>query len=186
MEDEILYLKKPLLLAKQDRLAKQQLMKANKAAAVAISNGNVNYPFQCCPTYETSFAPILGMTRQGRMLKLMPIVMTSGGGQSQIFNAIYCMPQIDNKPCRYIDDKIQPISRCVQQYAYEQAIIEAEDDHHYPITPAAAAARVGMRDTFGLVVTVVGGGGGEQHDVYIDYIRVPSGCKCEIGFESAS
>ena len=34
-----------------------------------------------------------------------------------------------------------------------------------------------MRDTFGLVVV---GGGGEQHDVYIDYIRVPSGCNCVV------
>lgn len=85
---------------------------------------------------------------------------------SIVYNNIYfcqvsCRPDVENKPCRFIERRLHNQSRCVQTFSYTYALVRdggSGGGHQFP-GPAP-----------------LGGGGSWA----MDYIQVRSGCRCAL------
>ncbi|EFN61693.1 hypothetical protein EAG_12697 [Camponotus floridanus] len=131
--------------------------------------GEDGHPVHCCPVILEMVEPIGGRTRQDMYVELY-----RDGENVQRFFEHSCRPDVLDKPCRFIDRKLSNQSRCVQQFSYTYALvansggkIEMEEHrrhhhkqfHHFPAFTGNSVS--GSRYT-------------------LDYIRVRSGCSCEI------
>ena len=162
MDEEIMYLRKPQLAktaAPTDVVAASPL-----AASLVVADEQQlgRKPSQCCPTYQRPFSPPLsGITENGSMLDLVRYNATQDDdGLIQSFTATYCMPHIEDKPCRFIVSKIQSFSRCVQQYEYIMPALVKADQYE----DGGKGSPIRVRDELAV----------------LDYILVPSGCQCEL------
>lgn len=89
--------------------------------------GPEDLPVACCPTIEYHIAPEGGSSRDNMYVELYRDNMTN-----QTFYEVSCHPDIVDKPCRFIDRKNVPISRCVQEYSYSYALIKDPLYEHQP------------------------------------------------------
>ncbi|XP_051174571.1 uncharacterized protein LOC127290183 [Leptopilina boulardi] len=134
---------------------------------IRLEGGEDGVAVDCCPTIEEMSEPVGGRNRQDMYVELY-----RDGENAQRFFEYSCRPDVLDKPCRFIDRKLNEQSRCVQQFSYSYAIIQSSEikdgehtrhhhrQHHFPAFPGSAAAS-GSSWT-------------------LDYIKVRSGCSCEI------
>ncbi|KAL2713099.1 uncharacterized protein V1478_017292 [Vespula squamosa] len=122
----------------------------------------------CCPTIEEMVEPVGGRNRQDMYVELY-----RDGENAQRFFEYSCRPDVLDKPCRFVDRKLSNQSRCVQKFSYTYAIVENPGtkggneehrrhhhrEHRFPTFPGNTVS--------GSTWT-------------LDYIRVRSGCSCEI------
>ncbi|KAL6257066.1 hypothetical protein P5V15_012001 [Pogonomyrmex californicus] len=129
--------------------------------------GEDGLPVDCCPTVEEMVEPVGGRNRQDMYVELY-----RSGKDAQRFFEYSCKEDVVDKPCRFVDWKFRNQSRCVQKFSYVYAIIESSErieveehrrhhhrEHHHFPSP----------------LNIVNGTGWT-----LDYIRVRSGCSCEI------
>ena len=81
--------------------------------------GEEGLPVDCCPTIEEMVEPQGGRNRQDMYVELY-----RDGENAQRFFEYSCRPDVLNKPCRFIDRKLQAQSRCVQKFSYTYAIVQ--------------------------------------------------------------
>jgi hypothetical protein len=72
----------------------------------------------CCPTVKRRFAPLGGLSREGKLLELYRDV-----NAVQRFYETICHPSVADMPCRFIDQSVWR-SKCVQNYTYMYAIVK--------------------------------------------------------------
>ena len=95
---------------------------------------------ECCPTIVEVITTLGGVDRNGMIVELMRFDDNVG----QKFYEISCRNDVVDKPCRFIEKMLRPVSRCVQQYTYAYGAVK------------------------------------KRSTVRFEYIRVRSGCACEI------
>ena len=98
---------------------------------------------ECCPTVIEMVQPSGGVNMEGHIVELF-----RHGDIDQRIYEHSCRPDVLEKPCRFVEKVLRPISRCVQQFSYTYAVV---GDHP-----------------------------GGLNDWRLDYIRIRSGCSCEI------
>ena len=81
--------------------------------------GEEGLPVDCCPTIEEMVEPQGGRNRDDMFVELY-----RGGENKQRFFEYSCRPDVLDKPCRFIDRKLQAQSRCVQKFTYTYAIVQ--------------------------------------------------------------
>jgi hypothetical protein len=81
--------------------------------------GEEGLPVDCCPTIEEMVEP-----RGGRNRDNMYVELYRDGENAQRFFEYSCRPEVLDKPCRFIDRKLQAQSRCVQKFSYTYAIVQ--------------------------------------------------------------
>lgn len=81
--------------------------------------GEEGLPVDCCPTLEEMVEPQGGRNRQDMYVELY-----RDGENAQRFFEYSCRPDVLDKPCRFIDRKLQAQSRCVQKFSYTYAIVQ--------------------------------------------------------------
>ncbi|XP_012281716.1 uncharacterized protein LOC105700460 [Orussus abietinus] len=132
--------------------------------------GEEGVAVDCCPSIEEMVEPVGGRNRNDMYVELY-----RDGDNAQRFFEYSCRPDVLDKPCRFIDRKLSNQSRCVQKFSYSYAIVRnlgskagTEEhrrhhhrEHHFPAFPGST-----------------GGPGGSTWT--LDYIKVRSGCSCEI------
>ncbi|KAJ9601092.1 hypothetical protein L9F63_000758, partial [Diploptera punctata] len=141
--------------------------------------GEEGRPVDCCPSVEEMVEPEGGKNKND-----MYVVLFRNGDMRQRFYEYSCKENVVGKPCRFLDKRLHNQSRCVQKYTYSYAIVknpaattsaesgsgEPSRHHHHhrshhltglPLTTSTP-------DSFG---------GSEW---VLDYIRVRSGCGCEV------
>lgn len=91
------------------------------------------------------------------------------GSNSQRFYEVSCRPEVEGKPCRFMDKKLHNQSRCEQKFSYTYALVketpELRHSHHQPHSSPT------------YFPTLPGRGPG-GHSWMMDYIQVRSGCGC--------
>ncbi|XP_034933787.1 uncharacterized protein [Chelonus insularis] len=129
--------------------------------------GESGNPVDCCPSTVEVIQPTGGRNRQGLYVELY-----RDAENIQSFYEISCNDTVENKPCRFIDRKLANQSRCVQKYSYSYALIRDakfadsetyfehhrhrhKNHHHFPTLGADSPWK-------------------------LDFIRVRSGCSCEV------
>lgn len=81
--------------------------------------GEKGNPVECCPTVEYHISPDGGSRRNNMYVELYRDNTTN-----QSFLEVSCHPDYVDKPCRFIDYKLAPQSKCVQQYSFSYALIK--------------------------------------------------------------
>ncbi|XP_071637160.1 uncharacterized protein [Temnothorax longispinosus] len=121
-------------------------------------------PVECCPSVLEMVQPLGGRTRED-----MYVSLYQDGENIQRFYEYSCRADVLNKPCRFADRKLSNQSRCVQKYSFSYAIVQ---------TPGSEHRRHHHREHHRFPAfsgnTVSGSGW------TLDYIRVRSGCSCEV------
>ncbi|XP_016838315.1 uncharacterized protein LOC107980723 [Nasonia vitripennis] len=135
--------------------------------------GEEGLPVDCCPTIEEMVEPQGGRNREDMFVELY-----RDGENAQRFFEYSCRPDVLDKPCRFIDRKLQAQSRCVQKFSYTYAIVKnptskeegeqpahvrhhrRQEQHHFPAFPGSSSAGTSSWT--------------------LDYIKVRSGCSCEV------
>ena len=84
-----------------------------------VNTVNVPVHLECCPTETRRIQPLGGVSREGKLLELYRDKWTV-----QRLYQTTCHPTVVNRPCRLVDPKIRPLSRCVQQYSYVYAFVK--------------------------------------------------------------
>lgn len=84
--------------------------------------GEDGIPVDCCPTIEEMSEPVGGKNREDSYVALY-----RDGENVQRFFEYSCRPDVLDKPCRFIDRKLNEQSRCVQKFSYSYAIIESSE-----------------------------------------------------------
>ncbi|XP_033219555.1 uncharacterized protein LOC117174495 [Belonocnema kinseyi] len=128
--------------------------------------GEDGVPVDCCPTKEEVTQPVGGKNREDSYVTLY-----KDGENVQRFFEYSCRSDVLDKPCRFIDRKLKEQSRCVQKFSYSFAIIQSSEikkgehmrHHHEQQQFPAFLGSAASGSTWTL-----------------DYIRVRSGCSCEI------
>ncbi|XP_046737520.1 uncharacterized protein LOC124406208 [Diprion similis] len=128
--------------------------------------GDDGNPVDCCPTDAEMSEPLGGTNRDN-----MYVDLYRDGENKQRFYEYSCKKEVLDKPCRFIDRKLKSQSRCVQKFSYTYAIIKTLDHkggldehrHHHGHQILAVPG------------TIAGGSGWA-----LDYIKVRSGCSCEV------
>ncbi|KAL0106774.1 hypothetical protein PUN28_015375 [Cardiocondyla obscurior] len=127
--------------------------------------GEDGLPVECCPTVEEMIQPRGGRTREDMLVPLY-----REGENVQRFFEYSCRPDVLDKPCRFVDRKFSNQSRCVQKYSFAYAIVQnpGSEQHrrhhhreHYHFSAFSGNTASGSGWT-------------------LDYIKVRSGCSCEI------
>lgn len=101
--------------------------------------------FECCPTTTDVVQPRGGVNMEGHLVKLF-----RPNDMEQRIYEHSCRPEVIDQPCRFVDELVRPMSRCVQQYTYTYALVENRDHT------------------------------GTGLEWRMDYIRTRSGCACSI------
>lgn len=126
--------------------------------------GEDGLPVDCCPAVEEMVQPRGGRTRED-----MYVPLYQEGENVQRFFEYSCRADVLNKPCRFVDRKFSNQSRCVQKYSFTYAIVQ---------NPGLEHRRHHHREHYhfpAFTSNTVSGSGWT-----LDYIRVRSGCSCEI------
>lgn len=118
------------------------------------------------------------------------------GDVKQRFYELSCQREIQDRPCRFMDRKIHNMSRCVQKYSYSYALVR-EQSTGSPFNQGGSGSGSGdpssmisnnprhhhhrEQHAFSLPPPSSGGNGGPSGSGWmLDYIRVRSGCSCEV------
>lgn len=91
----------------------------------------------------------------------MLVELFSEAENKQRFYELSCRTGVEGKPCRFLDRRLHNQSKCVQKYSYTYALVREQPStvprpHHFPSFPSGGS------------------------NWMLDYIRVRSGCSCEI------
>uniref|UniRef100_A0A0K8SRX6 Uncharacterized protein n=1 Tax=Lygus hesperus TaxID=30085 RepID=A0A0K8SRX6_LYGHE len=113
-------------------------------------------PVECCPSISEMTEPLGGKDENGDIVQLY-----SGDHMTkQRFYELSCRQEVVDKPCRFLDNKLHNQSKCVQKYSFSYAIIKTNHEHlrheHHGNSPSSGS------------------------NWYLGYIRVRSGCACEV------
>ncbi|KAK9309687.1 hypothetical protein QLX08_000692 [Tetragonisca angustula] len=131
--------------------------------------GEDGLPVDCCPTVEEMVEPVGGRNRENMYVQLY-----RDGQNAQRFFEYSCRPDVLDKPCRFIDRKFTNQSRCVQKFSYTYAIIENSGS-----TQGGKEEHGRHRHRERMIPTFAGNTvGGSMWT--LDYIKVRSGCSCEV------
>ncbi|XP_058801710.1 uncharacterized protein LOC131670267 [Phymastichus coffea] len=132
--------------------------------------GDEGLPVDCCPTIEEMVEPQGGRNRQDMYVELY-----RDGENAQRFFEYSCRSDVLDKPCRFIDRKLQAQSRCVQKFSYTYAIVqnlEGEQHRRHRHRPEQSQPQQHQFPAFP--------GNGGTSSWTLDYIKVRSGCSCEV------
>ncbi|XP_014486688.1 PREDICTED: uncharacterized protein LOC106750701 [Dinoponera quadriceps] len=108
---------------------------------------------ECCPEIMHMVEPIGGQNHRNMFVELF-----RDGEIAQRFFEYSCRADVLDRPCKFIDWRLSNRSKCVQKFAYVYAIVNATSEQGYEGYNAANA----------------------KTKWTLDYIRVRSGCSCEI------
>ncbi|PSN52534.1 hypothetical protein C0J52_14318 [Blattella germanica] len=140
--------------------------------------GDEGRPVDCCPSVEEMVEPEGGKNKDD-----MYVVLFRNGDMRQRFYEYSCKENVVGKPCRFLDKRLHNQSRCVQKYAYSYAIVK---------NPAASSAEAGSGEPqrhhhhhrthhlTALPLTTSTPNSSGASEWILDYIRVRSGCGCEV------
>ncbi|XP_077290265.1 uncharacterized protein LOC143914049 [Arctopsyche grandis] len=111
-------------------------------------------PVDCCPSVLEMVEPTGGKNQQDMYVELY-----RDGDIRQRFYELSCRTDVEDMPCRFVDRRLYNQSKCAQKYSYSYALVrdtgtEPRAHRHFPALPT----------------------GGWM----LDYIRVRSGCACEL------
>ncbi|XP_032685336.1 uncharacterized protein LOC116850792 [Odontomachus brunneus] len=107
---------------------------------------------ECCPAIVDMVEPIGGRNRRNMFVQLF-----RNGDITQRFFEYSCRTDVLDRPCKFIDWRLSNRSKCVQKFAYVYAIVNTTKVQDY---------KEGHPET--------------KTEWALDYIRVRSGCSCEI------
>ncbi|KAF7996342.1 hypothetical protein HCN44_001974 [Aphidius gifuensis] len=122
-----------------------------------IEEAEKGKPVGCCRTVEYHISPAGGSNRSNMYVELYRDSTTN-----QSFYEVSCHPDYVDKPCRFIDRKLAPQSKCVQQYSFSYALIKDPDEHKHR-HKAHHSEDTGPRTPW-----------------ILDHIRIRSGCACQL------
>lgn len=142
--------------------------------------GEEGRPVDCCPSVEEMVEP-----EGGRNKDDMYVLLFRNGDIRQRFYEYSCKENVVGRPCRFLDRRLHNQSRCVQKFSYTYAIVrnpaasassaesgsgdpQRHHHHHRPQHLTALPLTTSTPNSFG---------GSEW---MLDYIRVRSGCGCEV------
>ena len=89
---------------------------------IRLEGGDNRKAVDCCPTIEEMSEPVGGRNSQDMYVELY-----RDGENVQRFFEYSCRPDVLDKPCRFIDRKLNEQSRCVQKFSYSYAIIQSSE-----------------------------------------------------------
>ncbi|XP_067008168.1 uncharacterized protein [Anabrus simplex] len=118
-------------------------------------------PVECCPSKMDMVMPVGGTRTDGLYVELFQV-------EKQKFYEISCLDHVVDKPCLFIDHRLQSQSRCVQKYSYSYALVRDDipppvEQHRHDRRSHVPHPHIQRNDSWRM-----------------DYIRVRSGCSCEI------
>lgn len=116
---------------------------------------------QCCPSVIEMVTKKGGRTPKGLYVELY-----EDGENKQLLYEVSCLPEVVDRPCRFVDARLYNESVCVQKYSYSYALVR-----HMPSGTQTEAPELRTEGKF----SVPGSGGWSM-----DYVRVRSGCECQI------
>ncbi|XP_025157238.1 uncharacterized protein LOC105190478 [Harpegnathos saltator] len=118
-------------------------------------SGSNGHAVECCPSTVDMVEPVGGRNRRNMFVQLF-----RNGDITQRFFEYSCRADVLDRPCKFIDWRLSNRSKCVQKFAYVYAIVNTTSEQDY---------------------------NNEGYDPFdtrtewtLDYIRVRSGCSCEI------
>lgn len=114
-----------------------------------------NAAVDCCPSVVEMIQPAGGKNKDGMYVELY-----RDGQNNQRFYEVSCRPDVENKPCRFIERRLHNQSHCVQTYSYSYALVRS--------------AGINGASTFS------GPAPGGTGSWTMDYIEVRSGCSCKL------
>ncbi|KAF6207844.1 hypothetical protein GE061_016293 [Apolygus lucorum] len=117
-------------------------------------------PVECCPSIKEMTEPLGGKDEKGDIVELY-----SGDHiTKQRFHELSCRPDVVDKPCNFLEKPLQNQSKCSQKYSFSYAIIKKNHEQlrheHHGNSPSSGS------------------------NWYLGYIRVRSGCACEVTHRS--
>lgn len=114
-------------IMRDDERKSSQYWSRTSAAADDDSRGirahNSKASLQCCPTVVDVVQPRGAVNMDGHLVELH----RPANVNQRIFEHS-CRPDVLNKPCRFIEKLLKPISKCVQQYSYAYALVRKHSD----------------------------------------------------------
>ncbi|KAL0271483.1 UNVERIFIED_CONTAM: hypothetical protein PYX00_008564 [Menopon gallinae] len=128
--------------------------------------GDEGNAVECCPSRLDMIEPDGGKTQDDMYVELY-----RDGETRQRFYELSCREDVFNKPCRFLDRKLYNQSRCVQKYSYTYALVR---------DPSAASVGEQRGDGIKPRHHHHEKGGIVSKEWKMDYIRVRSGCSCEV------
>ncbi|XP_034256086.1 uncharacterized protein LOC117654056 isoform X2 [Thrips palmi] len=133
-----------------------------------LEGGAEGRPVDCCPAVMEVIEPRKGINQDGLLVDLY--VGNNPNNETQRFFEYSCRPDVLNRPCRFVASKLRNQSHCAQKHGYQYAIVrhDAAHDAHRD-----AQGAPGAHHPNGLFP---GGSAGWK----LDYIRLRSGCSCEV------
>lgn len=156
--------------------------------------GNEDGLVECCPTKEEMVEPLGGINQKQQLVTLY-----RHGENRQRFFEYSCKEEVVDQPCRFVDRKLYSQSRCVQKYSYTYAIIEtteSEMEEHHPKEEHRRHKEHSSRKERLLrkehpprkehilpkenFLTLSGNSTLSGSGWSLDYIKVRSGCSCEL------
>ncbi|XP_049837812.1 uncharacterized protein LOC126282257 [Schistocerca gregaria] len=108
---------------------------------VSEASANGAGAVECCPSRVDMVAPVGGTNKDGDYVELF-----NSDEHQQSFFEVSCDDSVVDRPCMFVDHRLQNQSKCVQKYSYSYALVREP----------------------------------QQSGWRLDYVRVRSGCSCEI------
>ncbi|XP_023706385.1 uncharacterized protein LOC111863863 isoform X1 [Cryptotermes secundus] len=159
----------------------RQLTNREMQLLLRLEGGDEGHPVDCCPSVEEMVEP-----EGGRNKDDMYVVLFRNGDIRQRFYEYSCKESVVGKPCRFLNRRLHNQSRCVQKFSYSYAIVrnpgastssaefgsgEPQRHHYHRHRPSHLPA-------LPLTTSTPNSFGGSEW--MLDYIRVRSGCGCEV------
>lgn len=142
--------------------------------------GEEGRPVDCCPSVEEMVEP-----EGGRNKDDMYVVLFRSGDIRQQFYEYSCKENVVGRPCRFLERRLHNQSRCVQKFSYTYAIVR-----HPEASMSSVEAGSGdqqrhhhhhrLHHLTGLPLTTSTPNSFGGSEWMLDYIRVRSGCGCEV------
>lgn len=126
----------------------------------------------CCPSVLEMVEPHGGTNINGTYVELY-----QDGSVKQRFYELSCDRFVEGKPCLFMDRKLYNISKCVQKYSYSYALVrENVKTTSTSSTISSTTSKQHHHNHRHNNNFNSGSGSGWM----LDYIRVRSGCSCEV------
>ncbi|GAB6018979.1 hypothetical protein CHUAL_000618 [Chamberlinius hualienensis] len=126
----------------------------NRNGGEIIQGGGGSQVFECCPSETRMVEMVYGVSRNNTLLEIY-----NNASKPQRFYEVVCAPNVINRTCKFVEAALQPNSRCVERFTYTYALVR-----DFPITNNDPSF-VHRADS---------------SEWRLDYIRIRSGCFCEI------
>ncbi|XP_014224410.1 uncharacterized protein LOC106650740 [Trichogramma pretiosum] len=139
---------------------------------IRLESGANENPVDCCPTVMEMIEPAGGINQNNMYVELY-----RHKENKQRFYEVSCKEEFLDKPCRFIDRKLAPQSRCVQKFTFVYAIIKSNAHSKEDEEPRVRHNhhQHGSAEQYRFQGFPVG-----TTPWALDYIKVRSGCSCEI------